>query len=107
MNTIVLHGKVQDKARVVLVDTNTGQTPMVIFSVIDRGLPFKDNGKPVVLEVHFMKEPASLIYKYLVENKDVVISGYLAKRNYTDKNGKDYSKFYISAENVVLVPLDI
>lgn len=94
MNTITLHGKLVSDAQKVLVETSAGQTPLVIFNVLDSGLPYQKSD-PLIIEVHFLKEAASHIYDYLKKNKEIVVAGFLRQKKY---------RYYISAEYVTLCP---
>lgn len=104
MNTITLHGRIVEDAKMTLVNTSSGETPLITFSVIDTGLPYQKS-EPMSIEVHFIKEAAAHIYSYLKKNKEVVIAGFLRQRKYMTANGERKEKKYISAEYVTLCPL--
>ncbi len=103
MNQITVHGKLIDDAQKFLITTSKGETPLVTFYVLDSGLPYQ-RGDPLIIEVHFIKEVASHIFKHLKKDKEIILSGFLKQKNYTTADGIDKGKYYISAEYVTLLP---
>lgn len=103
MNHITLHGKVVKKAKTVLVTVNNKPDTVTVFTVVDIGLPYK-RMNPVFIQVNYRKDAASLIDKYLVENKEVLIEGRLCQRYRKSPDGQKTSQDYLEAENVMLLP---
>ena len=101
MNSITLHGHVAKDAVVNLVNNGGVETPLVTFSFIDMGLPYQKN-EPMFIEVHFMKEAAMHILKYLLKGKEIVVTGCLRSKNYITQNGEQKQKYYISADYIML-----
>lgn len=104
MNSITIHGKLTADADMILVKTIVGEKPMVVFNILDSGLPYQ-KAEPMIVEVHFMEEAASHIYEYLNKNKEVFIIGHLRHKEYTTGAGEKRTKFFVSAKYVGLIPL--
>ncbi len=100
MNTITLHGKVVKDAESILVNNEGIETPLVVFSFVDNGTPYQKNKDPMFIEVHFMKEAAMHIFKYLKKGKEVIVLGCLRMKSYTTKEGEPRQKYYISADSI-------
>lgn len=109
---MTLHGKVVSDAQMSLVQTSAGQTPLVTFYAQDDGLPYQKS-RPLIIEVHFMKEVASHIFDYLKKGKEIVVFGFLRQKeeeplsNPNQESIKYYisaSKYYISADSINLCP---
>lgn len=104
MNSLTIHGKITEDANIVLVKTLSGEKSMVVFNLLDSGLPYQKS-EPMIIEVHFMEEAASHIFEYLKKNKEVFAIGHLRQKNYTTSQGEYKSKFFVSAKYVGLIPL--
>lgn len=104
MNSVSIHGIITSDAEKILIKTNTGETPLIIFTLCDLGLPYQKK-EPLSIEVHFLKEAANHIFDYLKKDKEVIVSGFLKQRVYQTAAGETRSKLYISADFVTLVPL--
>ncbi len=104
MNSISIHGKLTEDANIVLAKTVSSEKPMVVFNMLDSGLPYQ-KAEPMIVEVHFMEEAASHIYEYLKKNKEIFVIGHLRQKNYTTSQGENRNKFFISAKYVGLIPL--
>ena len=100
MNIITMHGQLGRDAESFQVKAKDGnEGTMVSFILIDYGLP-NQKGKPMSIEVHFMKEIAVSILPSLVKGKEVVVSGFLAEKDYVTRAGEAKTKKYISASIV-------
>ncbi len=104
MNSLTIHGKITEDANIVLVKTLSGEKPMVVFNILDSGLPYQ-KAEPMIIEVHFMEEAASHIFEYLKKNKEVFAIGHLRQKNYITSQGEAKSKFFVCAKYVGLIPL--
>lgn len=104
MNFVTMHGFITNDAEKILIKTNTGETPLIIFTLCDPGLPYQKK-EPLTMEVHFLKEAANHIFDYLKKDKEVNVYGFLKQRVYKTSSGEKRTKIYISAEFVTLVPL--
>ncbi|WP_443739129.1 single-stranded DNA-binding protein [Treponema sp.] len=101
MNSITLHGKIVRDAESILVDNSGIQTPLVTFSFVDNGLPYQKN-EPMFIEVHFMKEAAMHIFRFLKKGKEVIVTGCLRSKSFVTKEGEQKQKYFISADYVIL-----
>lgn len=101
MNSITLHGKILKDAESMLVNNGGIETPLVTFSFVDNGLPYQKN-EPMFIEVHFMKEAAMHILKFLKKGKEVIVTGCLRSKSFTTKAGEQKLKYFISADYVIL-----
>lgn len=96
MNRITVVGKLARDAELVKLN---GDERMVVFHLVDYGLPNKKTS-PMVIEVHFLKKIVQSIYPDLQKGKEVVIAGFLDEKRYTDSKGEAHFKKYINAEIV-------
>jgi single-stranded DNA-binding protein len=101
MNSITLQGHVAKDAVVNLVKNNGIETPLVTFSFIDMGLPYQKN-EPMYIEVHFMKEAAMHIVKYLRKGKEITVMGCLRSKIYITQSGEQKQKYFVSADFITL-----
>ena len=105
MNSLTLHGKVTKNAEMKLVYIGREPTPVAVFTVVDIGLPYQQS-EPLFIQVNYRKEAASLIYKYLVENKEILIHGMLRQKFVRDgESGNKSVRYFILAETVELLPV--
>lgn len=104
MNSLTIHGKVLDDAKIILVKTSSGEIPMVSFKIYDSGLPYQKTD-PMIIEVCFVEEAASHIFEYLKKNKEVFAIGFLRQKKYKTINGISQTKIYMMAKYVGLIPL--
>ena len=72
---------------------------MLSFSLLDYGTPNQKN-EPLIIEVHFSKEIGTKLFPDLVKGKEVVVDGFLARKDYVTRSGVEKSKIYISASIV-------
>ena len=72
---------------------------MLSFSILDYGTPNQKN-EPLIIEVHFSKEIGTKLLPDLVKGKEVVVDGFLARKDYVTRSGVEKSKIYISASIV-------
>ena len=105
MNAIILHGKVTKAAELKLVYIGNEPATVAVFTVVDIGLPYQ-KGEPLFLQVNYKKEAANFIFKHLVENKEVLIRGILRQKFIKDDDsGEKKIRYFILAEDVVLLPV--
>lgn len=105
MNSITLHGKVVKGATMHLVTIGNEPTPVAVFTVCDIGLPYQ-KAEPLFIQVNYKKEAASLINKYLVEDKEVLIHGVLRQKFLKDeKTDETKVHYYVLADMVELLPV--
>ncbi|MBD5448060.1 MAG: single-stranded DNA-binding protein [Treponema sp.] len=104
MNVIILHGKVTKAAEMRLVYIEKEPVPVAVFTVVDIGLPYQ-RGEPLFIQVNYRKEAASLIFKYLTENKEVLIHGILRQKFIREESsGTKQIRYFILADMVELLP---
>ena len=92
MNHISIIGKISEKPKLTIVKTPLSEKAMVVFKVLDPGLPYQTT-TPDEYEVHFMKDAANHIFKYMTLEKEIVVFGYMKR----DKQKRDV---YINAEYI-------
>ena len=99
MNRVTMHGRLADDAKSFLVNTGEKEMPMLSFSLLDYGTPHQKN-VPLIIEVHFMKDIGEKLLPDLVKGKEVVVDGFLTRKDYVTRSGIEKSKLYISASIV-------
>lgn len=105
MNSITLHGKVTKAAEMKLVYIGKEPVPVAVFTVVDIGLPYQQ-AEPLFMQVNYRKEAANLIYKYLTENKEILIHGVLRQKFIrSNESGKPTIRYFILADMVELLPV--
>ena len=103
-NHIYVHGKVVKSAEMTLINIQGEPTPVAVFTVVDIGLPYQQI-EPTYFVVHYPKEAASLIAKYLVVDKEVMIDGVMRQKYPKDKNAAANPRYYLKADVVELLPV--
>lgn len=101
MNDITMLGRLAEDAKSFTVKTEEGEALLISFRLLDYGTPGQKsqnqkNG-PLKMEVHFLKEIGSKLLQDLVKDKEVLVHGFLARKDYVTKNGDERSKVYLSA----------
>lgn len=104
MNHITIHGKITKKAEMKLITINNEAVPVAVFTVVDIGLPYQQV-EPVYFTINYPEEAASLIYKYLEKDKEVLILGIVRQKYSKDENGKRIARQYVKATIVELLPV--
>lgn len=105
MNEIIMHGKVVKEATMHLVTINNEPDTVAVFTICDIGLPYQRLKEPVFMQVNYRKEAANYIYEYLKENKEVLVYGNLRQKFVrNDETGAKEIRYFILADNVVLLP---
>lgn len=94
-----MYGRLADDAKSFLVNTGDREMPMISFSLLDYGTPGQKND-PMIIEVHFLKEIGTKLLPDLVKGKEVVVDGFLTRKDYVTRSGIEKSKIYISASIV-------
>ena len=100
MNRVTIHGRLANDAKSFLVNTGEKEITMLSFSLLDYGTPNQKN-EPMIIEVHFSKEIGIKLLPDLVKGKEVVVDGFLARKDYVTRSGVEKSKIYISAISFV------
>ncbi len=104
MNAIILHGKVTKAAKMSLIYIEKKPVLVAVFTVADIGLPYQ-RSDPLFIQVNYRKEAASLIFGYLVENKEVLVHGILRQKFVRDEaSGTKQIRYFILADMVELLP---
>lgn len=102
MNTISVIGKVNRDAMATLVKNSDGaETPLVSFTLMDTGLPYMKSD-PMFIEVNFMREPAMHLSTFLKKGKEIMVTGCLRSKTYVTQGGEKKTKYFISADYVLL-----
>ena len=101
MNRVTIHGLLADDAKSFLIKTGDGEMPMISFSLLDYGTPGQKT-EPMLVEVHFLKEIGPKLLPDLVKGKEVIVDGFLTRKDYVTRSGVEKSKLYISASIVEL-----
>ena len=99
MNNVCIEGKITKDATKVLVNNEGTETFLVTFTMLDTGLPYQKSS-PMFIEVHFMNDVGTRLLPDLVKGKEVLVDGFLTRKDYTTRSGVDKSKLYISASIV-------
>ena len=99
MNRVTIHGRLADDAKSFLVNTGDKEMPMISFSLLDYGTPHQKS-EPMIIEVHFMKDIGAKLLPNSVKGKEVVVDGFLTRKDYVTRSGIEKSKLYISASIV-------
>lgn len=92
-------GRLANDAKSFLVKTGESEMQMISFSILDYGTPGQKS-EPVIMEVHFMKEIGMKLLPDLIKGKEVVIDGFLTRKDYVTRGGEEKTKLYISASIV-------
>lgn len=101
MNRVTMLGNLCADAERFDVETRNGKSSYVSFSVVDFGTPNK-KGEPLTMEVHFSKEVGIKLCPSLLKGKEVLVDGFLVEKNYVTRDGVPKTKYYISANMVLL-----
>lgn len=100
MNHVTILGNVGALPEAFLWKSPSGEEiPMISFKLVDKGLPHQ-KPEPFSIEVHFCKEIAMNLMKYLVMDKEVLIDGHLSFKKYMTANGEMRSKHYLNADYI-------
>ena len=99
MNRVTILGRLADDAKSFLIKTGGGELPMISFSLLDYGTPGQKS-EPMLVEVHFLKEIGPKLLPDLVKGKEVIVDGFLTRKDYVTRSGIEKSKLYISASIV-------
>ncbi len=99
MNTVIIHGKVVQPGKMVMVNIKGIENTVAIFTVVDIGTPNKDE-EPLFIQVNYRKFSADNLCKYLVKGKELLITGSLKLRYAAGKQ-----IYFIEADEIVLLPL--
>ena len=101
MNDITILGRLAEDAKGFTVKTEEGESLLISFRLLDYGTPGQKNqiqkNGPLSMEVHFLREPGSKLLTDLVKDKEVLVHGFMVRKDYVTKNGDERSKIYISA----------
>jgi len=92
-------GRLANDAQKFPVRTGDKEMQMISFSILDYGTPGQKS-EPVIIEVHFLKEIGVKLLPDLVKGKEVVVDGFLTRKDYVTRDGIEKSKLYISASIV-------
>lgn len=103
MNTITMHGKLTEDAQIFLVNEKKAQIPMVVFQLLDCGLPYQKS-EVMTIEVRYDKKAASYLMEQLKKNKEVIVTGFLRDKKWA-KERQCLGQYYIAAENILPLPL--
>jgi single-stranded DNA-binding protein len=88
-----------------LITINNEPETVAVFTVCDIGLPYQKLKEPVFMQVNYRKEAANYICEYLKENKEVIVYGNLRQKFVrNDETGAKEIRYFILADNVVLLP---
>ena len=99
MNRVTILGRLAEDAKGFLVNTGDKEMTMLSFSLLDYGTPGHKK-EPVIIEVHFMNDVSTKLLPDLVKGKEVLVDGFLTRKDYTTRSGVEKSKLYISASIV-------
>ena len=99
MNRVTIHGRLANDAKSFVINTGEKEITMLSFSILDYGTPNQKN-EPMIIEVHFSKEIGTKLLPDLVKGKEVVVDGFLTRKDYVTRSGIEKSKLYISASIV-------
>ena len=99
MNRVTVLGRLAEDAKGFLVNAGDKEMTMLSFSLLDYGTPGQKK-EPVIIEVHFMNDVSTKLLPDLVKGKEVLVDGFLTRKNYTTRSGVEKSKLYISASIV-------
>ena len=102
MNRVTIHGRLANDAKSFLVNTGEKEITMLSFSILDYGTPNQKN-EPLIIEVHFSKEIGTKLFPDFVKGKEVVVDGFLVRKDYVTRSGVEKSKIYISASIVEFI----
>ena len=96
MNRVPMLGRLAEDAKSFLVKTEETETQMISFCLLDYGTPGRKN-EPIRMEVHFLKDIGLKLLPDLVKGKEVVVDGFLVRKDYVTRSGDEKSKLYLSA----------
>ena len=99
MNRVTILGRLSEDAKSFLINTGDKEIPMVSFSLLDYGTPGQRK-EPVIIEVHFMNDVSTRLLPDLKKGKEVLVDGFLTRKDFTTRSGIEKSKLYISASIV-------
>ena len=99
MNRVTILGRLAEDAKGFLVNTGDKEMTMLSFSLLDYGTPGQKK-EPVIIEVHFMNDVSTKLLPDLEKGKEVLVDGFLTRKDYTTRSGVEKSKLYISASIV-------
>lgn len=99
MNNISILGRITKDAELILVTSLNGETPLAVFTLSDLGLPFQTN-EPLSIEIHYLKEPASIIANRFKRGNEVFVIGTLKTKKFIS-HGLEKRKYYVQAENIM------
>ena len=99
MNRVTILGRLAEDAKGFLIKAGDKEMTMISFSLLDYGTPGQKK-EPVIIEVHFMNDVGTRLLPDLVKGKEVLVDGFLTRKDYTTRSGVDKSKLYISASIV-------
>lgn len=102
VNNFSVVGVLQEDAKKYLVQTANGEKALVVFFVIDKGMPYQRR-EDMIIEVNFIEEAAIHILPYLKKGKEVVVFGFLTEKISKNSVGRVIQKKYVSAKSVQLV----
>ncbi len=99
MNRVTILGRLANDAKSFSVKTGETEKQMISFSLLDYGTPGQKS-EPMIIEVHFMKDIGVKLLPDLVKGKEVVVDGFLVRKDFVTRAGIEKSKIYISASIV-------